>query len=77
MPEAIRAAILKLNPGETTDVIPQSNGFYLFRADEVKFKPFSEVRDQVDRAYKNDRLKQWMDQIKADSKATILNPKLK
>jgi parvulin-like peptidyl-prolyl isomerase len=77
VPEAIRAAILKLNTGETSDVIPQPNGFYLFRADEVKFKPFTDVRDQVDRAYKNDRLKQWMDQIKSNSKATILNPKLK
>ena len=38
MPDAIRAAIFKLNAGETTDVIPQPNGFYMFRAEEVKYQ---------------------------------------
>jgi parvulin-like peptidyl-prolyl isomerase len=77
LPDAIRAALFKLNSGETTDVIPQPNGFYLFRAEEVRVTPYSEVRDQVDRAYKDERLKQWMDKMQSDTKATILNPKLK
>jgi peptidyl-prolyl cis-trans isomerase C len=77
LPDAIRAALFKLNSGETTDVIPQPNGFYLFRAEEVKVSPYSEVRDQVDRAYKEERFKQWMDKMQSDTKATILNPKLK
>jgi peptidyl-prolyl cis-trans isomerase C len=77
LPDAIRAALFKLNAGETTDVIPQPNGFYLFRAEEVKVTPYSEVRDQVDRAYKQERFKQWMEKMQADTKATILNPKIK
>ena len=77
LPDAIRAAVFKLNSGETTDVIPQPNGFYIFRAEEVKVAPYSEVRDQVDRAYKEERFKQWMDKMQSDTKATILNPKLK
>jgi peptidyl-prolyl cis-trans isomerase C len=75
MPDSIRAAIFKLKPGQTTDVIGQPNGFYLFRAEEVTFKPFAEVHDQADRAYKDELLKKWMDQMQT-TKATILNPKL-
>jgi hypothetical protein len=36
-----------------------------------------EVHDQVDRAYKDERFKKWMDGLKESTKATILNPKLK
>jgi parvulin-like peptidyl-prolyl isomerase len=76
VPDSIRAAIFKLKAGETTDIIAQPNGFYLFRAEAVTFKPFIEVRDQVDRAYKSARMKQWMDKMQAETKATILNPKI-
>jgi parvulin-like peptidyl-prolyl isomerase len=75
MPDSIRTAIFQLKPGETTDVIAQPNGFYLFRAEAVTYKPFSEVRDQVDRAYKDEGLKKWLDEMQT-TKATILNPKL-
>ncbi len=76
VPDSIRAAIFSLKQGETTDVVAQPNGFYLFRADEVTYKPYSEVRDQVDYAYKQAHLKQWMAEMEAKTKATILNPKL-
>jgi parvulin-like peptidyl-prolyl isomerase len=77
MPDSIRAAIFQLKQGETTGVIAQPNGFYLFRAEAVTVKPFMEVHDQVDRAYKDERFKKWMDGLKESTKATILNPKLK
>lgn len=77
IPDALRAAIFRLKAGETTDVIAQPNGFYLFRAEAIAYKPYSEVRDQVDRAYKDERFKKWMDTMQAQTKATILNPKIK
>jgi parvulin-like peptidyl-prolyl isomerase len=76
IPESIRAAVFRLKEGETTDVIEQPNGFYLFRADTIAYKPYSEVRDQVDRALKEERSRSWMDGIQRDTKATIVNPKL-
>jgi parvulin-like peptidyl-prolyl isomerase len=75
IPDSIRAALFKLKQRETTDVIGQPNGFYLFRAEEVTFRPLKEVRDQVDRAYKDEQLKMWMEGM-SKTKATILNPKL-
>ncbi len=77
MPDSIRAAIFQLKQGETTDVIAQPNGFYIFRAEQVIVKPFAEVRDQADRAYKDERFKAWMADMQANTKATILNPKIK
>lgn len=78
MPEAYRSAIFKLKPGETTEVLGQANGngFYIFHAEDVTFKSYHDVQDQVDRAYKEDRFRQWMDKTQSETKATILNPKL-
>ena len=76
MPDALRAAIFKLKTGETTDVIGQPNGFYVFQAEAVTYKSYDEVKDQVDRAYKEDRFKQWLMALRASAKAKILDPKL-
>jgi parvulin-like peptidyl-prolyl isomerase len=78
LPEVFRSAIFKLKPGETTEVLGQENGngFYIFRAEEVVFKPYRDVQDQVDRALKEDRFRQWMVKMQSETKATILNPKL-
>jgi parvulin-like peptidyl-prolyl isomerase len=77
IPDVIRAAVFSLKPGETTEVIRQPNGFYLFRAEEVGYKPFSEVRDQVYDAIKLERYKKWMDDLHNQTKANILNPAIK
>lgn len=77
MPDSIRNAIFSLKAGETTDVIAQPNGFYIFRAEEVTYKPYSEVRDQVDRALKQERADKWMRTTQAETKATILTDKIK
>jgi parvulin-like peptidyl-prolyl isomerase len=78
LPEVFRSAIFKLKAGETTEVLGQENGngFYIFRAEDVVFKPYREVQDQVDRAYKEEHFKQWMGKLQTETKATILNPKL-
>jgi parvulin-like peptidyl-prolyl isomerase len=78
IPEIFRDAIFKLKKGETTEVLGQENGngFYIFHAEDVIFKPYDDVRDQVDRAYKEERFRQWMANIQSETKASILNPKL-
>jgi hypothetical protein len=47
IPDAFRAAIFKLNQGETTEPLKQPNGYYLLRADEVIVKPLKDVRDDI------------------------------
>lgn len=77
MPDTLRAAIFKLKQGETTDVLAQPNGFYLFKAEEITYKPFEQVRDEVDRALKQERFDAWMRGIQEQSKAAILTDKIK
>src|ERR1700722_9391597 len=63
IPDSIRTAVFALKAGETTDPVWQANGFYLFRAEEVSYKPFSEVRDQVYEAIKLERYQKWFEGI--------------
>jgi peptidyl-prolyl cis-trans isomerase C len=76
IPDAIRTAVFALKAGETTDVIWQANGFYIFRAEEINFKPLPEVRDQIYDAIKAERFQQWMTGLRNDTKAKILDPAL-
>jgi parvulin-like peptidyl-prolyl isomerase len=77
IPDAIRKAVFALKAGETTEPIFQPNGYYLFRADEVGYQPFAEVRDQVYSALKLERFNLWFQGIRNQSSAKILNPAIK
>jgi parvulin-like peptidyl-prolyl isomerase len=76
IPDAIHTAIFALKAGETTDPVWQPNGFYLFRAEEVSYKPVTEVRDQIYDAIKLERYQKWFEGIRKETKAKILNPAL-
>jgi len=76
IPDAIRTAVFALKAGETTDVIGQPNGFYIFRAEEITFKPLTEVRDQIYGTLKTERLEKWMADLHKNTKAKILSPAL-
>jgi parvulin-like peptidyl-prolyl isomerase len=76
IPDAIRTAVFALKSGETTEVIGQPNGFYIFRAEEITFKPLSEVRDQIYGTLKTERLEKWMADLHKETKAKILTPAL-
>jgi peptidyl-prolyl cis-trans isomerase C len=77
IPDSIQKAVFTLKAGETTDPIWQANGFYLFRAEEVSYKPFAEVRDQVYAAIKAEYFAAWMKRLTSETKAKILNPAIK
>lgn len=77
IPDSIQKAVFTLKAGETTEPIWQANGFYLFRAEEVSYKPFAEVRDQVYGAIKAEHFAAWMKRLTSETKAKILNPAVK
>lgn len=77
VPDVVRNAIFKLQQGEVTGVIEQPAGFYIFKADEVTVKPFSEVRDQVYTEYKQQRLFNTMEDLRAKNKAQVIPELLK
>jgi peptidyl-prolyl cis-trans isomerase C len=47
MPEAIREGIFALKPGEVSNPIEQPNGYYIFRMEEKKVLPYSQVRETI------------------------------
>ncbi len=61
LPESVRAVVFALKAGEVSDPVRQSNGFYIFRAEEVSQKPFAEVSDQIVRELRNAHLKEFLD----------------
>ena len=47
IPDAIRTAVFSLKQGEVSEPVRQPNGFYLLRADEVRYRPLSQVRNEI------------------------------
>jgi parvulin-like peptidyl-prolyl isomerase len=74
IPDAIRAAVFSLKQGEVTEPVRQPNGFYLLRADQVSYRPLSQVRDEVFTQLKQQHYAQWLDQTNRDTKVEFTNP---
>jgi len=74
IPDALRAAVFQLKPGETSEPVRQANGFYLLRADQVAYQPLSQVRDQIFSKIKQDKGKETLDKIHRELKVDFPNP---
>jgi peptidyl-prolyl cis-trans isomerase C len=74
VPDAMRAAVFKLQQGEVSELVRQPNGFYIFRADEVTFRPLSEVRDEVFTKIKEDHYREWLDKTNRESTVNFTDP---
>lgn len=70
LPDAVRDAIFKLKPGEVTEPVGQSNGYYVFRAEEISYRPLQDVRDEIFTELKQQYYAEWVD--KARRGATVV-----
>ena len=52
----------------------QPNGFYLLRADEVRYRPLSQVRDEIFTQLKQQHYSQWLEQTNKDTKIEFSSP---
>jgi parvulin-like peptidyl-prolyl isomerase len=73
IPETIRSVIFKLKPGEISEIVRQPNGFYVFRAEEVGARPYTEVRDEIFNEIKQQRFQKWMEELNRDLNLKIVN----
>jgi peptidyl-prolyl cis-trans isomerase C len=64
IPDAVRAAIFKLNRGEISDPVAQPNGYYIFRAEEISFRPYEDVRDDIFTELKQQNYAEWVEKTK-------------
>ncbi|PWU10365.1 MAG: hypothetical protein C5B51_04465 [Terriglobia bacterium] len=58
----IKSAVFALKQGEVTEPIEQANGYYLLRAEEVSYRPMSEIRSELLENLRQDRFRRWMEQ---------------
>lgn len=79
IPDAIKTAVFRLKQGEISDPVRQARGYYIFRAEEVTYLPYSKVRDQIFTQLKTERGKAWVtktdEQIKVDFPSPDFPPK--
>jgi peptidyl-prolyl cis-trans isomerase C len=73
-PENIRAAIFSLKQGQVSDPVRVSNGFYLFRLEELSVRPFEEVRDDIFLEIRQARFSEWMNKTRSAIQVKIENP---
>jgi len=74
IPDAFRAPVFALKPGETTEPLRQAGGYYLLRAEEVSYRPLSQVRDEIFEELKRERYAKWFEQMDRETKVEITNP---
>ena len=75
IPNEFRAVVFKLKESEVTDPIRQADGnFYILRAEEVKYKPLSEVQGDVYNQLKNQMGQDEMKKIKNGLNLQFDNP---
>ncbi len=74
VPDALRTSVFQLKQGEVSDVVRQAGGFYIFRADEVSYRPLSQVREAIFSAIKEQHYKEWLDQTNKGLKIEFTSP---
>ena len=74
VPDALRNTVFKLKQGEVSDLVRQPGGFYIFRADEVSYRPLSQVREAIFSAVKEQHYKEWLDQTNKGVKVQYTSP---
>jgi len=74
IPDALRATVFKLKQGELSEPVRQAGGYYIFRADEVSYRPLSQVREAIFSAVKEQHYKEWLDRTNNGTKVTYTSP---
>jgi peptidyl-prolyl cis-trans isomerase C len=74
VPEAVRTAVFALQKGEVSEPVRQQTGYYLLRADDVTYRPLSQVRDEIFSELKQQQYAQWMEKTNRENKIQFTNP---
>ncbi len=74
VPEAVRNAVFGLKKGDTSEPVKQQSGYYLFRAEEITYRPLSQVRDEIFSDLKRQHYSDWLEQTNRDNKVQFTSP---
>jgi peptidyl-prolyl cis-trans isomerase C len=74
IPDAIKSAVFALHQGAVSDPVEQPNGFYVLRAQEISYRPLTEVRSELLENMKQEHFRQWMEQLRDSVKVQFTSP---
>ncbi len=74
VPDAVRAAVFSLKPGEVSEPVRQPNGFYLLKAEEITYRPLSQVRDEIFTEIKQQRYSKWLEETNRNTRVEYTSP---
>jgi len=60
LPADIKTAVFALKQDQVSEPVPQQNGYYLFRAENVGVRPYEKVKDDIFTELRDGRVSQWM-----------------
>lgn len=73
LPENIRTAISSLKPGQVSDPVRVTNGYYLFRLEELTTQSYDQVRDDIFMEIRQSRFNEWLEKIRKSLDVKIEN----
>ncbi len=74
VPDAVRKAVFSLKPGEVSEPVRQPNGFYLLKAEEVSYRPLSQVRDEIFTDVKQQQYAKWLEETNRNTQVQYTSP---
>jgi peptidyl-prolyl cis-trans isomerase C len=74
VPDAVRTAVFGLKQGEISEPVRQPNGFYLLKADEVIYRPLSQVRDEIFTEVKQQQYARWLEETNRNTQVQYTSP---
>ena len=72
--EKIRIAVFKLKPGEVSEPVKESRGYYLFKMEDLSYQPYDKVETQIQQQIQQGEFQSWIRSIEARNKVTVENP---
>ncbi len=74
LPPEIRTAIFSLRPGQVSDPVRQSGGFWIFRLTDFVTPPLDDVRNEVYDAVREARFREWIEGIQKSVQLEARDP---
>ncbi len=65
IPDTMKKALFSLQPGQVSEPVRQSGGYYLFRLERFDARPFEEVRGDISNELKEVRFKEWFEKVRS------------
>jgi parvulin-like peptidyl-prolyl isomerase len=74
LPANIKAAIFALQNGQVSDPVRHTNGYYIFRMEELTVPPYDKLKDEIFLAIKDQRKNDWLNGVRRSVNVKMVEP---